>query len=130
MSHLYKNHELYDDNRDPVFFNNGILDVTNFDIMTPDEPIGYVSSCTVSVFQSGLIEIRAVDKNQSVLESFNISDIWRASNNINNYDPRHITEVSMITDTKDYRISFHSMEVKGAFWSALTTTYDKLHPKL
>ena len=128
MIHLFKKHKLYDMNRDPVFFNNGILDVTYFDVMTPDEPIGYASSCTVAVFQNGLIEIHAVDKDQCVLESFKISDIWRANNKIYNYDPRHITEVSMITEKRDYRISFFSMEVKDAFWSALTTIYDKLYP--
>ena len=130
MNHLYKNHKLYDENRDPVFFNNGFLDVTYFEIMTPDEPIGYARNCTVAVFQSGLIEMRAIDKDQSVLESFNISDILMASNNINNCDPRHINEVSLITHTRDYRITFHSLEEKRAFWSALTTTYNKLHPEL
>ena len=60
------------------------------------------------------------------MERLSVFDIVRASNNINNYDPNHITEVSLTTENKDLRISFQAKESKDEFWDALTTTYDNL----
>ena len=109
-----------------LFRGKGIIDVTNFDAMSPDDSLGYMCGCDVSVFMNGQIEIYTDDKTKDLLESFSISDIVRANNNINNYDPNHIAEVSLITENKDLRISFQAKESKDEFWDALTTAYDKL----
>ena len=109
-----------------LFRGKGIIDVTNFDAMSPDDSLGYMCGCDVSVFMNGQIEIYTDDKTKDLLESFSILDIVRANNNINNYDPNHIAEVSLITENKDLRISFQAKESKDEFWDALTTAYDKL----
>lgn len=115
---------LKEEKNDPIFHEKGIIDVTNLDAMSPDDSLGYMCDCDITIFQNGKIEICAVDNVTDLLESFSVLDIVRTSNNINNYDPTHVTEVSVITETKDIRISFQTKESKIEFWNALTTTYD------
>ena len=46
----------------PTFLDNVILDVTNFEAMSPDEPVGYLCSCSVSVFPDGRIMFHENDE--------------------------------------------------------------------
>ncbi len=109
-----------------LFYGKGIIDVTNFDAMSPDDSLGYMCGCDVSVFMNGQIEIYTDDETKDLLESFPVLDIIRANDNINNYDPNHITDVSLTTENKNFQISFQTKESKDEFWNALTTTYDNL----
>ena len=40
----------------PVFHGEGIIDVTNFEAMSPDDSLGYMCGCNISIFQDGMIE--------------------------------------------------------------------------
>ncbi len=111
---------------DYVFYEKGIIDVTNFDVMSPDDDLGYMCGCDIFVFQNGIIEIFSDDNEKELLERFSVSDVVRASNNINNYDPDYAMDVSMITKKKELRISFQSKESKNRFWNVITTIYDKI----
>lgn len=108
-----------------LFCEDGTIDVTNFDVTNPNEPMGYLAACKVCIFQSGLIEIRSVDDEQRIMESTYVMNILRANNNINNFDPSYLTSVSLLTNNKEYRISFKTKELKNTFWSSLTAVYDK-----
>lgn len=112
--------------KEPVFHAEGIIDVTNFDAMSPDDSLGYMSAGAVSVFENGQIEMRSVDNTKDLLESFSVLHILHASNNINNYDPEHAMEVALTTENKALQIAFHAKEDKAGFWEALTSTYNKL----
>ena len=109
-----------------LFYGKGIIDATNFAAMSPDDSLGYMCGCDVSVFMNGQIEIYTDDETKDLLESFPVLDIIRANDNINNYDPNHITDVSLTTENKNFQISFQTKESKDEFWNALTTTYDNL----
>lgn len=106
-----------------LFHGRGIVNVTNFDVNSPDDPLGYLCSCDISVLKSGQIEIHSDDAAQALLESFSVSNIVGASNNINNYDPNHITDVSLITNSKDLRITFQTQESKNEFWRVFSALY-------
>lgn len=110
----------------PLFHGKGIIDVTNFDAMSPSDPLGYMCGCDISVFVNGQIQIFTEDKTKDLLESFSVLDIVRANNNINNFDPNHITDVSLTTKSKALQITFQTKESKDEFWNTLTTTYDNL----
>ncbi|MGN0539024.1 MAG: hypothetical protein ACI4KI_04140 [Candidatus Fimenecus sp.] len=109
-----------------LFHGEGILDVTNSNAMSSDDSLGYMCGCDISVSQNGKIEIFSLENVKELLECFSVLDIVRASNNINNYDSTYVTEVLLITENKDLRISFQTKESKIEFWNALTTTYDNL----
>ena len=96
----------------PVFHREGIVDVTIFDAISPEDSLGYMCDCDISVFQSGKIEIRSLDNEKDLLESFSVMDIVSVSDNINNYDPAHDTEIAVITENKALRIAFHNKESK------------------
>lgn len=112
--------------KEPIFCAEGIIDVTNFDAMSPDDSLGYMSAGIVSIFENGQIEMRTVDKTKDLLESISISHILHASNNINNYDPEHAMEVALTTENKALQIAFHTKEDKAEFWETLTSTFNKL----
>lgn len=103
----------------PVFHREGIIDVTIFDAISPEDSLGYMCGCDISVFQSGKIEMRSLDNAEDLLESFSAMDIVRVSDNINNYDPAHDTEIAVITENKDLRITFHNKESKIEFCNVL-----------
>lgn len=112
---------------EPVFHEKGVMiDVTNFDATSPDDSLGYMCGGDIYVFRNGLIQIYADDKENDLLESLSVFNLVRASNQINNFDPKHTTEISMITESKDLRIIFQTKERKMDFWNALTATYDRL----
>ena len=103
----------------PVFHGEGIIDVTSFDTISPEDSLGFMCGCDISVFQSGKIEIRSIDNAKDLLESFSAMDIVRTSDNINNYDPAHDMEIAVITENKTLRISFQTKESKIEFCNAL-----------
>ena len=109
-----------------IFHAEGIIDVTNFDAMSPDDSLGYMSAGTVFIFENGQIEIRTVDNTKDLLESFSVLHILHASNNINNYDPEHAMKVAFTTENKALQIAFHTKEDKAGFWEALTSIYNHL----
>lgn len=109
-----------------LFHGKGVIDVTNFDAMSPDDSLGYMCGCDISVLQDGQIEILSDDDAKDLLESFSVSNIVRANNDINHYDPNHITEVSVMTESKALRITFQTKESKNEFWNALTATRDNV----
>ena len=112
-----------------IFNGEGIIGVDNFGAMSPDESLGYMCSCNISVLQNGQIEIRSVDEVKDLLESFSVLDIVSANNNINNYDPAYIMDVALKTASKGLRITFQTKESKMEFWDAFTTTYDSINNK-
>ena len=101
----------------PVFHGEGIIDVTSFDTISPEDSLGYMCGCDISVFQSGKIEIRSIDNAKDLLESFSAMDIVRTSDNINNYDPAH--DMAVITENKTLRLSFQTKESKIELCNAL-----------
>lgn len=109
-----------------LFHGKGVVDVTNFDAKSPDDSLGYMCSCDITVLKSGQIEIYSDDIAKGLLESFSVSNIVAANNNINNYNPNHIAEVSLMTDSKDLRITFQTQESKKEFWRVLSTAKDNL----
>ena len=104
----------------------GIVDVTNFNAMSPNDPLGYMCSCVITIFENGQLEICSDDGEKNILESFSVFNIVRMNNYINSYDPRHTAVVSLTTESKDLTITFPTEESKNEFWSALTTTYDTI----
>lgn len=110
----------------PVFHGEGIIDVTNFEAMSPDDSLGYMCGCNISIFQDGMIEICSADNEQDILERFSALNIIKANNNINNFDPQYAMGVSVLLENKDLRIFFQTKENKMDFWNALATTYDNL----
>ena len=111
--------------RNLVFQNCGTIDVTYFDAMTPDDFIGYLSGGSVQVFSDGDLIIYSEDE-KSILENINLTDLIKGSNNINNFDPKSRTAVSLMTKEKDIRISFQSIEIKLEFWNTISKVYDNL----
>ena len=103
----------------PIFHGEGIIDVTRFDAISPEDPLGYLCGCDISVYQSGKIDIRSIDNAKDLLESFSAKDIIRVSYNINNYDPAHDTEIAVITENKALRITFYNKESKIEFCNVL-----------
>ena len=42
--------------QDPVFKCSGIIDVTFFDVHSPDDPLGYVCAGSIRVFSDGTLD--------------------------------------------------------------------------
>lgn len=111
--------------RNPVFRDSVIVDVTFFETKTPDDPLGYLCGGIIQVFSDGGIIIYSQDE-KSILEKINLKDIIRGRDKINNNDPEFGTMVSLMTFEKAVHISFERIEMKNAFWSAITSVYDSL----
>ncbi len=111
--------------RNPVFRDSVIVDVTFFETKTPDDPLGYLCGGIIQVFSDGGIIIYSQDE-KSILEKINLKDIIRGRDKINNNDPEFGTMVSLMTCEKGIHIGFESIERKNAFWNAITSVYDSL----
>ena len=109
-----------------MFQNRGIIDVTNFDAMTPDDPLGYARSGVIQLYSDGnLIIYSAVGA--ELLENINLTDVILGSDNLNNYDSMYITSISLMTREKNIRIDFRTIDIKKEFWDYCTTIYDNLN---
>ena len=109
-----------------VFQENGVIDVTNFNALTPEDSLGYMCGCEIQLYINGQLQINSCDEKRETLESFSILSIIKARNNIKYYDPMFSNTVSIITEEKRFDISFQSIEEKNSFWKSLTTVYDSL----
>ena len=101
------------------FHGKGIIDVTNFAAMTPDDPLGYMCGCNIAVLQNGQIEIRSDDSENELLESFSGADIVCVRESENHQDPMVRTDVSVMIEEKNLKISFQSQETQKEFCMAL-----------
>ena len=108
-----------------VFRERCVIDVTNFDVSTPGEPLGYLSGGMIHVFSDGDVVVSSEDE-KSVLETIHLTDVFTVSDNINQFDPASETTASLITNEKDIRISFQSVELKKAFWNSIVSVYADL----
>ncbi len=106
-----------------AFQNSCDIDVTYFDVNTPDDPLGYLCSGIVRLSSDGDI---IVYNEKRILESFNLTDVISATDNINNYDPKLITAVKFMTNEKSICLSFQSIEIKKEFWNAAAKVYGSL----
>ena len=109
-------HESYPE---PFFHKNVIIDVTHFDAEESDS-LGYLCSCNISVYPNGYIQFSNASEE---LEKLHISEIILASDNINNYDPMYILDISITTKRRNIRITFDNIETKSKCWKVL----EKLH---
>ena len=108
-----------------AFQERGIIDVTNYDAKTPEDPLGYMSSGIVQVSPDGKIIIYS-ESDGSLLENISLADIILGNDNINHYDPEFQTAVSLITKNKGIRIHFDTIELKREFWDSITAVYGNL----
>ncbi len=108
-----------------VFQNKGIIDVTNFDVMTPDDPLGYACSAIIQLYSDGNLIIYS-EVETKLVENINLTDVIHGSDNISNSDPMHKTEVSLMTTEKQIRIHYKSIDIKREFWDSCTAIYDNL----
>ena len=104
-----------------VFQGKGVIDVTNFSAMSPDDSLGYMCGCDISVFQNGQVLIYSDDKKKELLENCSVVDIISSNNNVGNFHPDYITTITILTRTKKLQISFYNQEKKNEFWNALIT---------
>jgi hypothetical protein len=109
-----------------VYQKRGMIDVTNFGAKTPDEPLGYMGTGIVQLFSDGHFVIHS-EIDHSPMEEFNLNDLIKGNDHINNYDPRYETQVSLMTREKDIRIDFQTVEEKKEFWAILTSVYDRIN---
>ena len=110
------------DNSDPVFQEKVFIDVTFFDVVRPDDPLGYACSGTISILSDASIIIS--DMHDQVMEKLHVSDIVYGSNNINNYDPNRCTEIAIMTSEKDIRLIFEDKEMKLKCWDTFCMMYE------
>lgn len=111
------------ENSQIVFHEKGIVDVTNFDAKM-GESLGYLTGCTVFELSDGTILICEYENEDVIMETIDAASVIMFNDNINNFDPSHEKEVSVMTKSQDIRIEFESIEVKRRFantFSALPT---------
>lgn len=108
-----------------VFRERCVIDVTNFDVSTPGEPLGYLSGGMIHVFSDGDVVVSSEDE-KSVLDTIHLTDVFTGSDNINNFDPEFETTAALITREKGIRFSFQSIELKRAFWDSIVSVYSDL----
>ena len=102
-----------------VFQEYGIIDVTNFDA-TPENPeLGYLCGGIVTVLSDGEIVSHNANEGGELLEDFLASDLISVNSNINDFDPECMTEISLMTQDKNIRISFGDTEKKQSFVETL-----------
>lgn len=91
-----------------------MVSVTNLNA-EDDEPMGYLCGCTFFVLSDGTARVCEYEDENATLESFAVTDIIYFNDNINNFDPEYDTEVSLMTDSKSFRFTFKSIEIKKRF---------------
>ena len=104
---------------DYLFHEKGTIDVTNFAANSPKDSLGYMCGCTVIISPDGTIRVCEYEDKNIILETIASANIIQFSDNINNYDPKHRTEVSIMTEGHDFRLSFESAKVKERFVDTL-----------
>ncbi|MBQ8201553.1 MAG: hypothetical protein IJZ74_07290 [Clostridia bacterium] len=112
--------------KDVIFHGKGIIDVTNFEIASFDEPIGYLCGCDVYAFRNGQIKIFADGDPDDLLESLSVAEMIRVNGSVGDDDPEHMREVSVVTESKNLRVSFFDDRDKAGFWHAVAVLYDQL----
>lgn len=98
-----------------LFRSECTIDVTDFDAK-PGDYIGYTCRCIIEIFSTGRI---LFSSGSEILEDIDMGDIVMASDNVNNYDPVHALEISIMTEEKDVRTTFRDKKLKTACWRAL-----------
>lgn len=106
-------------NSNLLFYEKGIIDVTNFGAMSPEDSLGYMCSCIIIVSSDGTIRVCEYEDENVIMETIVLKNVIRFCDNINNYDPSHRTKVSIMTEDHDFRLSFESVQVKERFVDTL-----------
>lgn len=107
-----------------VFQNNGVIDVTNYAAETPNDSLGYLCGGIIQVLSDGGLII-CDSEDETILENIKLTDIINVKTNIHNFDPRFETSVSLITNKKEIRISFQSIEIERELLNSIAAVYDK-----
>ena len=106
-------------NSNLLFYEKGVIDVTNFEAMSPEDSLGYMCGCIIIVSSDGTIRVCEYEDENVIMETIVLKNVIRFCDNINNYDPSHLTEVSIMTEDHDFRLSFESVQVKERFVDTL-----------
>lgn len=102
-----------------LFHEKGIIDVTDFAAMSPEDSLGYMCGCTIIVSSDGTIRVCEHEDENVILETIAVENIIRFNDNINSYDPSRLTEVSLMTKDHGFHLSFESVKVKKRFADTL-----------